>query len=160
MSTVAVTGLVAAPAAELWRVLTDLSRPRSDGRPVRPLTSGTFGPGTAWRENRTRPDGGTATEEFVVLAAEPPRRLVLGSPGEGVDYRITWSLHDVRRRGRRHTSVTITVRAQPAAAAGRALAFLLGGLAVRAAEQVLRQDLAVLAAEAGACPAQAVSAAR
>lgn len=149
MSTVSVNGLVAAPAGELWRVLTDLSRLRSGGRPVRPLTTGPFGPGTSWREDRTRPDGGTMTEEFVVLAAEPPRRLVLGSPGEGVDYRITWALRDVRRRGRRHTSVTVTVRAQPAAPAGRALAFLLGGLAARAAEQVLRQDLAVLAAEAG-----------
>ncbi|GAB3856366.1 hypothetical protein GCM10029963_52560 [Micromonospora andamanensis] len=150
MSTVAVHGLVAVPAADCWRVLTDLTRPRSGGRPVHLLTPGEFGPGTSWRETRTRPGGGTISEEFVVLAAEPPRRLVLGSPGDGVDYRIAWTLRDARRRGRRHTSVTVTVRAQPAATAGRALALLLGGLAVRAAEQVLRQDLAALAAAAGA----------
>ncbi|MEV2238944.1 SRPBCC family protein [Micromonospora sp. NPDC049891] len=156
MSTVAVTGLVAASAAELWRVLTDLSRPRSGGRSPQLLTPGTFGPGTSWRETRTRPDGGTVAEEFVVLAAEPPRRLVLGSPGAGFDYRITWTLRDVRRRGRQHASVTVTVRAQPAAPAGRALALVLGGLAVRAAEQVLRQDLAVLAAATSARHAEVV----
>ncbi|MFY1578948.1 SRPBCC family protein [Verrucosispora sp. WMMD703] len=150
MSTVAVNGLVAASAVDLWRVLTDLSRPRGGDRPVQLLTPGTFGPGTSWREIRTRPGGGTVAEEFVVLAAEPPRRLVLGSPGDGVDYRITWTLRDVHRRGRRHASVTVTVWAQPAATTGRALALLLGGLAVRAAEKVLRQDIAALAAAAAA----------
>ncbi|MFF5215177.1 SRPBCC family protein [Micromonospora sp. NPDC000442] len=150
MSTVAVNGLVAASAADLWRVLTDLSRSRCSDRPVQLLTPGTFGPGTSWREIRTRPGGGTVAEEFVVLAAEPPRRLILGSPGDGVDYRIIWALREVRSRGRRHTSVTVTVRAQPAATTSRALALLLGGLAVRAAEKVLRQDIAALAAAAGA----------
>ncbi|MEG3636166.1 SRPBCC family protein [Micromonospora palythoicola] len=148
MSTVAVNGVVAASAADLWRVLTDLSR--CGDRPVRLLTPGTFGPGTSWREIRRRPGGGTMAEDFVVLAAEPPRRLVLGSPGDGVDYRITWTLRDIRRRGRRCASVTVTVRAQPAAVTGRALALLLGGLAARAAERVLRQDIAALAAAASA----------
>ncbi|WBB55393.1 SRPBCC family protein [Verrucosispora sp. WMMD573] len=150
MSTVAVNGLVASSAADLWRVLTDLSRSRCGDRPVQLLTPGTFGPGTSWREIRTRPGGGRVAEEFVVLAAEPPRRLVLGSPGDGVDYRITWTLRDMRRRGCRHASVTVTVWAQPAETTGRALAVLLGGLAVRAAEKVLRQDIAALAAAAGA----------
>ncbi|MFV2099555.1 SRPBCC family protein [Micromonospora sp. LOL_024] len=152
MSTVAVRGLVGASAADLWRVLVDLPRRAPDGGPVELLTAGEFGPGTAWRETRRRPDGGTLAEEFVVLAAEPPRRLVLGSPGEGVDYRITWALRDVRRRRRRCAAVTVTVRAQPAATSGRAVALLLGGLAARATEKVLRQDLATLAA---ACQAEA-----
>ncbi|MBQ1024389.1 SRPBCC family protein [Micromonospora sp. C95] len=155
MSTVAVNGVVAASAAELWRVLTDLSRSRCGDRPVQLLTPGPLGPGTSWRELRTRPGGGVMAEEFVVLAAEPPRRLVLGSPGAGVDYRITWALRDFHRRGRRYASVTVTVRVQPAAATTRALALLLGGLAVRAAERVLRQDIAALAAAASAHHADA-----
>ncbi|WP_433530162.1 SRPBCC family protein [Micromonospora sp. CA-263727] len=148
MSTVAVSGLVAVPAADLWRLLIDPSRRFPTDGPVELLTPGGFGPGTAWRETRRRPDGGELAEEFVVLAAEPPRRLVLGSPGDGVDYRITWTLRDVRRRRRRYAAVRVTVRAVPAAPSGRAVALLLGGLAVRAAERVLRQDIAALAAAA------------
>ncbi|PZG17622.1 polyketide cyclase [Micromonospora craterilacus] len=146
MSTVAVNGLVAAPAADLWRLLTELPRRFPADGPVEVLTPGEFGPGTAWRETRTRPDGSELTEEFLVLAAEPPRLLVLGSPGDGVDYRITWTLRDVRRRRRRYAAVRVTVQALPAAPSGRAVALLLGGLAVRAAEKVLRQDIAALAA--------------
>ncbi|MEV6811432.1 SRPBCC family protein [Micromonospora sp. NPDC051296] len=146
MSTVAVNGLVAAPAADLWRLLTELPRRFPADGSVEVLTPGEFGPGTAWRETRTRPDGSELAEEFVVLAAEPPRLLVLGSPGDGVDYRITWALRDVRRRRRRYAAVRVTVRALPAAPSGRAVALLLGGLAVRAAEKVLRQDIAALAA--------------
>ncbi len=145
MATVAVNGLVPAQAADLWRVLTDLPRRFPAGGPIEVLTPGAFGPGTAWRETRTRPDGSALVEEFVVLAAEPPRRLVLGSPGDGVDYRITWTLRDVRRRRRRYAAVRVTVQALPAAPSGRAVALLLGGLAVRAAEKVLRQDIAALA---------------
>ncbi|MBX7264882.1 SRPBCC family protein [Micromonospora sp. Llam7] len=105
-----------------------------------------LGPGTSWRETRIRPDGGMRAEEFVVLSVEPPRRLVLGSPGDGVDYRIIWTLRDVRRRRRRYAAVTVAVTAQPAAPSGRAVALLLGGLAAQAVEKVLRQDLAALAA--------------
>ncbi|TCB98989.1 SRPBCC family protein [Micromonospora zingiberis] len=148
MSTVAVKGLVAASAADLWRLLTALPRSFPAEGSVEVLTPGPFGPGTAWRETRTGPDGNSLTEEFVVLTAEPPRRLVLGSPGAGVDYRITWTLREVRRRRRRYAAVAVTVRALPAAPAGRAAALLLGGLAVRTAEQVLRRDIAALAAAA------------
>ncbi|MEV6693319.1 SRPBCC family protein [Micromonospora sp. NPDC051196] len=148
MSTVAVKGLVAAPAADLWCLLTSLPRSFHIEEPVEVLTPGPFGPGTAWRETRTGPDGSKLIEEFVVLVAEPPRRLVLGSPGAGADYRITWTLREVRRRRRRFAAVRVTVRALPAAPAGRAAALLLGGLAVRTAEQVLRRDIAALAAAA------------
>ncbi|RIV32633.1 SRPBCC family protein [Micromonospora radicis] len=148
MSTVAVRAVVAAPADELWRVLTDLPRRLPADGPVEVLTPGPFGPGTAWRGTRLRPDGSAWAEHFVVLVAEPPRRLVLSSPGDDVDYLITWTLRDARRFRRRATAVTVTVRARPAAPAGRALALLLGGLAARAAEKVLRRDLAALAAAA------------
>lgn len=146
MSTVAVKGLVAASADDLWRLLTALPRSFPAGDSVEVLTPGPFGPGTAWRETRTGPGGSKLAEEFVVLVAEPPRRLVLGSPGDGVDYRITWTLREVRRRRRRFAAVGVTIHARPAAPAGRAAAMLLGGLAVRTAEQVLRREIAALAA--------------
>ncbi|RKN38860.1 SRPBCC family protein [Micromonospora endolithica] len=149
MSTVTVTRFVEAHAADLWRLLTDLGlrsdRPDALG-PVEVLTTGRFGPGTAWRETRSHPDGSPLVEEFLVIEAEPPRRLVLSSPGSGVDYRITWTLRSVRRRRRGCTAVTVTQEAVPVAPYGRVVAFLLGGLAARAVEGALRRDLADLVA--------------
>ena len=58
MSTVAVTRLVEAPVAEVWRVFTDLPRRcewLSAVTEVELMTPGPFGRGTVWRE--TRHDG-------------------------------------------------------------------------------------------------------
>ncbi|SCL20872.1 Polyketide cyclase / dehydrase and lipid transport [Micromonospora nigra] len=153
MSTVTVNGLLAARAADVWRLLADL--PARPGRftgtsAVEVLTPGPFAPGTAWRETRSRPDGTALVEEFVVLVAEPSRRLVLASPGVGADYRIDWTLREVRRREGRRTAVRLTQEAVPTAPFGRAVALLLGGLAARAVEGALRRDLADLAAVLGA----------
>ncbi|MFJ6196024.1 SRPBCC family protein [Micromonospora sp. NPDC092111] len=152
MSTVAVTAFIEVPAAELWALLTDLPIRAgwlSTVGAVELLTSGQFGPGTAWRETRTRPDGGDQAEEFVVLAAEPPYRLELSSPGTGVDYRITWSLRPAQRRRRGCTAVTVEHQAVPTAPYGRVLALLFGGLAARAVDGAIRRDLADLAVAAG-----------
>ncbi|MDM4721224.1 SRPBCC family protein [Micromonospora sp. WMMA1363] len=146
MSSVAVTRSIEAHAVDVWRLLTDLTVRARATRGLEVLTPGGFGPGTAWREVRSRPDGSALTEEFVVVAAEPPRRLVLGSPGAGVDYTVTWTLRPVRRRGRGCTMVTVTQEAIPTAPSGRVVALLLGGLAARAVEGALRRDLAALAA--------------
>lgn len=151
MSTVTVTEFIEAEAVDLWRLLTALGlrsgRPGATG-PVEVLTTGRFGPGTAWRETRTHPDGSALVEEFLVIEAEPPWRLVLSSRGAGVDYRITWTLRPVERRRRGCTAVTVTQEAVPVAPYGRVVAFLLGGLAARAVEGALRRDLADLAAVA------------
>ncbi|MGS2613089.1 SRPBCC family protein [Micromonospora sp. LZ34] len=153
MSTVAVTEFIEAHAVDVWRLLTDLrlrtARTGAAG-PVELLTSGGFGPGTAWRESRRQPDGSALVEEFVVVEAEPPRRLVLSSPGAGVDYRITWTLREVERRRRGCTAVTVEQEAVPTAPYGRVVALLLGGLAARAVEGALRRDLADLAAAGSA----------
>lgn len=101
-----------------------------------------------WRETRSQPDGTALVEEFLVIEAEPPRRLVLGSRGAGVDYRITWALRPVERRRRGCTAVTVEQEAVPTAPYSRVVALLLGGLAARAVERALRQDLADLAAAA------------
>ncbi|MEU5906353.1 SRPBCC family protein [Micromonospora sp. NPDC047527] len=152
MSTVTVSGLIDAHAVDVWRLLTDLpgraARPTAVG-PVELLTPGPFGPGTAWREERVQPGGGTLTEEFLVVEALAPQRLVLCSSGAGAEYRITWSLRQVRRRGRARTAITITQEAVPTDPYGRVVALLLGGLAARAVEVALRRDLADLAVAAG-----------
>ncbi|NJP35676.1 SRPBCC family protein [Micromonospora thermarum] len=145
MSTVSVTRSIEAHAADVWRLLTDLTVRTRATRGVEVLTPGGFGPGTTWREVRAQPDGSTLIEEFVVVAMDPPRRLVLSSPGAGVDYRVTWTLRPVRRRGRGCTQVTVTQEAVPTAPYGRVVALLLGGLAARAVEGALRRDLADLA---------------
>ncbi|MEU7585978.1 SRPBCC family protein [Micromonospora sp. NPDC049230] len=153
MSTVAVTRFVEADAVDVWCLLTDLPgravRLTAAG-PIEVLTPGPFGPGTAWREERAQPDGSTLTEEFLVVESLAPHRLVLCSSGAGVDYRITWSLRQVRRRRRGRTAVTVTHEAVPTAPYGRVVALLLGHLAARAVEVALRRDLADLAVAAGA----------
>ncbi|MEU7654734.1 SRPBCC family protein [Micromonospora taraxaci] len=152
MSTVAVTRIIEADAVDVWRLLTDLpgrtARLTAAG-PIEVLTPGPFGPGTAWREERAQPGGGTSSEEFLVVEAFAPQRLVLCSSGAGVDYRITWSLRPVRRRRRGGTAITVTQEAVPIDPYGRVVALLLGGLAARAVEVALRRDLADLAAAAG-----------
>ncbi|MFG2048559.1 SRPBCC family protein [Micromonospora sp. NPDC048935] len=153
MSTVAVTRFIEADAVDVWCLLTDLpgraARLTAAG-PIEVLTPGPFGPGTAWREERAQPDGRTLTEEFLVVETSAPHRLVLCSSGAGVDYRITWSLRQVRRRRRGCTAVTVTHEAVPTAPYGRVVALLLGHLAARAVEVALRRDLADLAVAAGA----------
>ncbi|TDC30562.1 SRPBCC family protein [Micromonospora sp. 15K316] len=150
MPTVTVTGRIEARAVDVWRLLTDLpGRARRHlAGPVELLTTGSFGPGTAWREPRHQPDGDLLVEEFHVVEAAPPRRLVLVSPGAGVDYRITWTLRGTRRRHRGGTLATVTLEALPADECGRVAALLLGALAARAVEHALRRDLADLAAAA------------
>ncbi|MFF0150858.1 SRPBCC family protein [Micromonospora sp. NPDC005203] len=152
MSTVAVTRFIEAHAVDVWGLLTDLpgrtARLTAAGA-IEVLTPGPFGPGTAWREERAQPGGGTLTEEFLVVEALAPHRLVLCSSGAGVDYRITWSLRQVQRRRRGCTAVTVTQEAVPTAPYGRVMALLLGGLAARAVEVALGRDLADLAVAAG-----------
>lgn len=159
MSTVAVTRLIDAPATRVWRVFTDL--PARTGwlstvEAIEVLTPGPFAAGTAWRETRTTPDGIHVTEEFRVEQAQAPERFTVTSPGIGANYRMTYTFTAVevgRHRGR--TLVTVVQEGAPTEAYGRLLALVFGGLAARAVEGALRQDLtdlAVAATRAGGDP--------
>jgi hypothetical protein len=152
MSTVAVTRLVEAPAAAVWRVFTDLPGRRarlSTVTGVEVLTSGEFRSGTVWRETRTMADGAEVTEEFRVCECDAPERFVVASPGIGADYRMTYTFVPVSEgRHRGATMVTVVQDGTPTAAAGRWLALVFGGLAARTVEGALRRDLDDLAAAA------------
>ena len=152
MSTVAVTRLVQAPVAEVWRVFTDLPRRcewLSTVSEVELLTHGPFGRGTVWRETRTMADGATITEEFRVRECAIPEKFVVASPGIGADYRMTYTFVPViEGRHRGGTMVTVVQDGTPTAPAGRFLAFVFGGLAARTVEGALRRDLDDLAAAA------------
>ncbi|MEU4478202.1 SRPBCC family protein [Micromonospora sp. NPDC023966] len=165
MSTVTVSAFIEAQDVDVWRLLTDLPARADwlsavgavDILSTGDLSSGDLGPGTAWRETRVRPDGGAEPEEFLVVEAVAPARLVLSSRGAGADYRITWTLRTVERRRRGCTEVTVEHEAVPTRAYGRVLALILGGLAARAVEGALRRDLADLALAVG--PARSAEAA-
>lgn len=173
MPTVTVSSLIDASPAELWRLLTGLAGRAAwlstvdevellTSAPPELLTSApptgcALPPGTAWRERRTESDGSRWTEEFLVVESVWPGRLVLASPGIGVDYRITWTLTPGRWRRRPGpgpgpadcTLVTVEQEAIPTARYGRLLALLLGGLAARTGTGAFRADLADLAAVVG-----------
>ncbi|GAA3339012.1 hypothetical protein GCM10020358_21200 [Amorphoplanes nipponensis] len=152
MSTVAVTRLVEAPVATVWRVFTDLpSRCErlSTVIAVELLTQGPFGAGTSWRETRTMADGTEITEEFRVDECVSPERFVVSSPGIGAEYRMTYTFVPVLEgRHRGGTMVTVVQDGTPTAPAGRFLALVFGGLAARTVEGALRRDLDDLAAAA------------
>ncbi|HEX5541080.1 MAG TPA: SRPBCC family protein [Micromonospora sp.] len=152
MPTVTVTRLIDAPTARVWRVFTDLPARfhwLSTVEAVEVLTPEPFGTGTIWRETRTTADGTPVTEEFRVEEAIPTRRFTVASPGIGANYRMTYTFTSVevgRHRGR--TLVTVVQEGSPTGPYGRFLALVFGGLAARAVEGALRQDLVDLAAAA------------
>jgi uncharacterized protein YndB with AHSA1/START domain len=149
MSTVAVTRLIDAPVARVWRVFTDLPS-RADWLStvdaIEVVTPGPFAAGTMWRETRTMPGDVQVTEEFTVLRSSPPTRFVVVSPGIGVDYRMTYTFTSVEvGRHRGGTAVTVVQEGAPSAPSGRLLALVFGGLAARTVEGALRRDLTDLA---------------
>ncbi|HEX5741788.1 MAG TPA: SRPBCC family protein [Pilimelia sp.] len=149
MSTVTVTQHVAAPAAQVWGLLSDIAGRRawlSTAGAVTLLTPPPFGAGTVWQETHAMPDGTQVTEEYHVARCVPGRCFVLTSPGRGAAYRTTYTLTPVTSgRHRGETLVTVTLDGYAEGRSARLLEFLLGGVAVRTAEGALRQELVNLA---------------
>lgn len=154
MSTVAVTRLIEAPIADVWRAFTHLAGRcewLSAVTRVDLLTPGPFGAGTVWRETRAMPDGAEVAEEFRVIECVTPERFVVASPGIGADYRMTYTFTPVvEGRHRGGTMVTVVQDGHTTAPAGRFLTLVFGGLAARTVEGALRRDLDDLAAAATA----------
>jgi uncharacterized protein YndB with AHSA1/START domain len=147
MSTVAVARMIDAPLEAVWRVVTDV--PGRAGwltavRQAELRTPGPFRAGTVWAETRTAAGGDAVTEEFRVIEAVEPERLVVTSPGIGADYRMTYTF-EPHRGG---TLVTVTQDGTPTAPAGRFLAWIFGALAAETASSALRRDLDDLASAA------------
>jgi uncharacterized protein YndB with AHSA1/START domain len=144
MSTVAVTRTIDAPVEAVWRVVTDVAGRAgwlSAVRRAELRTPGPFRAGTVWAETRTAADGEPVTEEFVVIEAIEPERIVVTSPGVGAEYRMTYTFRP-RRGG---TLVTVIQEGTPTARTGRLLAWIFGGLAAETASSALRRDLDDLA---------------
>jgi hypothetical protein len=152
MSTVAVTRLIEAPIASVWRAFTDLPGRAgwlSSVIAVELRTPGPFGTGTVWRETRLMSDGAEITEDFQVASCVPGEQFVVVSPGIGADYRMAYSFVPVESgRHRGGTMVTVVQDGSPTAPTGRLLALAFGGLAARTAEGALRRDLDDLALSA------------
>lgn len=149
MSTIAVSRSIAAPVDVAWAIFTDLP-----GRPtwlstvdaVDVLTPGPFGAGVRWRETRALGGDASVTEELLAVEVDPRARCVITSPGAGVEYTLTYTFRPIEV-GRAHggTTVTAVFEGRLSSRASRAVAFFLGGLAVRTAEGALRRDLDALA---------------
>lgn len=109
------------------------------------LTPGPFGVGTRWRETR-KMFGNEATEEFEVVAFEPPRLLDLrvdgskGSTGKG-SYMFEYRFHP--QGGRTHVELNGTVDIP-------GFGFrLLGGLLIGTFRKACDRDMKALAAYVG-----------
>jgi uncharacterized protein YndB with AHSA1/START domain len=154
MSTVAVSRQVNAPVDRVWRVFTDLPGRAawlSTVDAIEVVTPEPFGAGTVWRETRTLPRGERLTEEFHVEECDPPRRFVVGSPGDGAEYRMTYTFTPIELgRHSGGTEVTVVQEGSPSAPTGRLLALVLGGFAAATVEGALRKELADLARAATA----------
>ena len=141
MREITVSREVAAPAAHVWQILTDVeSAPqvvsaisdveRVDG-------GGEFGVGTAWRETREA-FGRQATEELRVTAVDPGRAYVVEADGRGARYRSTVAVEPVNAD---HSRLSMTFGGEARGAMSRAFDATFGRLFAGATRRALEQDL-------------------
>ncbi|MFN3601173.1 MAG: SRPBCC family protein [Dietzia sp.] len=141
---------VAADPDAVWAVLTDIpSAPRtlSGVLAVEILTPGPYEPGLRWRETR-KMFGMKATEEMMVLTAEPPHATAIVAENGGTEYKTVFTVtpdpdgagSTLRMRFGAHTA--------HAPAISRVATAVMGGLAERSTRKTMEQDLADIAAEA------------
>lgn len=139
---------VAAPAADVWAVMTDLERSpeiisgidaieRLDG-------GGDFRVGTSWRETRTLM-GRQVTEEMQVTAVDPGRAYTVEADSRGAHYR---SVLGVEPMGSGRCRVFMTFDGQPGSTLGKVMAATVGRLFEGATRKALEKDLADIAAAA------------
>jgi carbon monoxide dehydrogenase subunit G len=141
---------IAASAADVWAVLTDL-----DGSPetirgiddVQRLDGDSgFGVGTRWRETRTM-FGRTATEEMRVTKLDDGTSYTVEAEGRGAHYVTTFTLEE---RGADSSHLTMTFGAEPDGVVSRIMASTIGKLFEKSTRKAVEQDLDDIAAAAEA----------
>ncbi|MEM1060927.1 MAG: SRPBCC family protein [Planctomycetota bacterium] len=142
------TAEIAADRDAVFAAVTDLDRV-ADFVPavekIERLTDGPVGVGTRFRETR-QVFGRSATEEFTVVACEPPRTYAVAALSCGARYETTFTFADA---GPDTAATTLTVRTviRPETWGARLaspLAWLTGGAMKRA----IAADVEAIAAEA------------
>ncbi len=137
---------IAASASSVWRAITDI-----DG--IADVLSGverierlddraSFGVGVRWRETRLML-GRERTEELEVTEVDPERSYTTRAESAGTDY---VSVLRVEPLGEHYCRLTMSFVAVASGLLGRVLAATLGRLFLRTTREMLRQDLADVAA--------------
>lgn len=141
---------VAAPAALLWDLITDIEHaPQaiSGITAVERLDGGSgFGVGTRWRETRTM-FGRTATEEMTVSAVEIGRSYRTTAHNRGMTYTSQLAVAPVDETSSR---LSMTFDATADGLLNRTLGAAVGRLMRSSVEKAMRQDLLDIAHAAAA----------
>jgi len=140
---------VAADPHTVWEVLTDIPdahRTLSGVVAVELLTAGPYQPGLRWRETR-KMFGIKATEEMMVLAAEPPHSTTLVAQNGGTEYRTVFTITPDADGGST-LRMRFAAETAHAPAVSRVVTALTGRFAEKSARRTMEQDLADIAAEA------------
>lgn len=137
----------ASPEA-VWSVLTDIpsaDRTLSGVESVEVLTPGPYEPGFRWRETRKR-FGMRATEEMMVLVADPPRSTTFVAENGGTEYLTVFTV--TPGAGGCTLRMRFSAETAHAPAISRVVTAVMGRIAVNSSRRSIEQDLADIAAEA------------
>lgn len=141
---------VEAPPAKVWAVLTDLDRAQhtlSGVTRIERLSGDGYAVGTRWRETR-KLLGKEATEEMWVTEVDPERRTVVKARSGGTDYTTVFTLQP--DGAGTQLSMIFSGTTGELSFFPRLMMTLFGGLAMKATEKVMAQDLRDIAATATA----------
>jgi uncharacterized membrane protein len=141
-----VSRVVAAPAQQVWEVVTDLEASpavmtaidhveRLDDRPG-------FGVGTRWRETRTM-FGKQATEEMEVTAVDAPHGYTVVAVNGSTTYTSTITVTPL---GSERCELAMSFAGRSSGLVGRVLVATVGRLFAGATRRSLQQDLEDIAA--------------
>ncbi len=140
MREISISRDVAAPAARVWSVITDLERSPeviSGVDRIERLDDGTgFGIGTRWRETRTM-FGRQATETMKVTAVDPDRSYTVEADGHDAHYRSVLQVVPTGTGSR----LSMTFGAEPDSTFARVFVATVGRLFEGSTKKALQQDL-------------------
>ena len=152
MSEIVVSRTIEASPQRVWEVVTDLDHAPetlSGVVSVQRMTNGPYAVGTRWRETRTM-FGREATEEMWVAQSDPQRRTQVRAESGGADYVTEFTLTPLDEGARTELSVRFDAEMTAPSVLQKVGMKVMGGIAARATRKALEQDLADIAAAAGA----------